>query len=459
MRGPLARLLPRRIAAQTAMVVVVAVALVHLAITAQFTLLHRRDDDRRRDFVHPQTLVRLVEAAATADARARLIEDVARAYPALDLRWSAEAPPGAAGAPAAFPDRPGPPFDGLGRGLRVVDLDGAGRAMPFGPERPPPPPGGGPRRLAIGLADGGWLIFTDRPPPPPPFFFGPFGTSIVFAVLTSLLLGVWAARGLVGPLRALAAAARDFDFEREPQPLPHRGPEEIRIAAGAFEAMRWRIRSLVEDRTRMLAAMGHDLRTPITRLRLRSEYVTDGALRAEIQRDLAGMAAMIDGALTYLVEGRHREPPALVDLATTVQTICDGWADLGRDVAYEGPDHLVARLRPTAIERAFANLVDNALKYGRRCRVRLNTAGGEVVVEVEDDGPGIDEAERPAMLQPFVRGDAARNMDDHRGFGLGLAIVQAVVDGHRGRLEFASVEPHGLRVRVVLPATGQGREG
>ncbi len=286
---------------------------------------------------------------------------------------------------------------------------------------------------------------------------------MIFAGMASLLLGLWAARGLVGPLRALAAAAREFDIDGETKPLPRRGPEEIRVAAAAFEAMRRRIRSLVDDRTRMLAAMGHDLRTPITRLRLRSEFVTDEKLRADILCDLAGMTEMIEGALTYLSEGRHAEPLGLVDLSAMIQTICDPWVDLDRQIEYQGPDHMVRRVRPMAMGRALSNLVDNALKYGRRCIVRLSEdAAGGVVIEVEDDGPGIPEADHEAMLRPFVRGDAARNMDDHRGFGLGLAIVKAVIDGHGGRLVLSAAVPHGLIARVELPASkveAGGRHG
>jgi signal transduction histidine kinase len=460
MTGWIDRLTPRRIAAQSAAVVIVSVVLIHLAIMVQFRLQESRDGEWRRDFVHAPTVVRLVAASAAGETRRRLVAETAKAYPALGLDLVGEPPLGARG-PAAPGERPrfGGPFDDFDPALRVVELGPDGAALP--PREPPPsgfggpsgPPG--PRRFAIGLDGGDWLVISDRPPPPPPvpLRLGPWGISLIFVALSSALLGLWAARGLVGPLRALAAAARDFDIEADPKPLPRRGPEEVRVAAAAFEAMRLRIRSLVEDRTRMLAAMGHDLRTPLTRLRLRSEFVGDPALEAEMQRDLAGMSEMIDGALTYLAEGRHREAPALVDLTATLETICDGWSDLGRDVTYQGPPHLVRRVRPLAIERALANLVDNALKYGTRCIVRLaEAADGGAVIEVEDDGPGIDPAEREAMLRPFVRGDAARNMDDHRGFGLGLAIVQAVVDCHHGRIDFDDVRPQGLLVRVSLPA-------
>lgn len=445
MTDPIRRLLPRRIAAQSAAVLVVAMVTIHLAFAVHIRLLETNADGRRRDFAHVGTVMRAVMVAPAGEERRRVADTLRRAFPDIDVVLDRTAPATAAGSEARRTRLP-PPFADLGPQAHVVEVTPAGA-------------GAVPRRFAVELDDAEWLFVTDRPPPPPPFLFGPWGTSIVFVLLSAGLLGVWAVRGLVTPLRALATAARDFDIEGEPAPLPRRGPEEVRVAASAFEAMRRRIRALVEDRTRMLAAMGHDLRTPLTRLRLRSEFVADAALRSEIQRDLAAMNAMIDGALTYLAEGRHREAVGLVDLPALLQTICDGWSDLGRDVAYAGPDHLVCRVRPVAIERVFANLIDNALKFGTRCAVRLRGEGGDVVVEVADDGPGIAAADREAMLRPFVRGDAARNMDDSRGFGLGLAIVKAVIDGHHGRLELLDASPHGLLARVTLPASASATGG
>lgn len=450
MKRFIAHLLPRRIAAQTAAVVVLSVVLVHVAITVQFLLLDDHPGDRR-DFVHVGTIVRLVAAAAPGEDRHDTVEDAARAFPSIQVSLSSKPPPGLP-TPLPPPDRhgpPGSPFGDLGPQVRVFE------AVNGGEWRDRPPPDGDRsigRHFAVAFPSGEWLHVVDRPYPRPPLFLGPTGVSIVFIVLSSLLLGFWGVRGLVGPLRALAAAARDFDIAGEAAPLPKRGPEEVRVAAAAFEAMRLRIRSLVDDRTRMLAAMGHDLRTPLTRLRLRSEFVGDDGLKAEIQRDLSAMTEMIEGALVYLAQGRDGEKPALVDVSATLQTIADGWSDLGRDVTYDGPAHLALRVRPLALERAVNNLVDNALRYGTKCILRARSvADGGATIEVEDDGPGIAESEREAMLKPFVRGDAARNMDEQRGFGLGLAIVAAVVAAHRGTLHFDDAVPHGLRARIELP--------
>jgi signal transduction histidine kinase len=459
MRTLFGRLMPRRIATQSAAVVVASVVLIHLAITAQLWLLESRVEVQRREFVPAWHFVRVVTSARQGDERERMIAGLSRAYPSIDLTLSRSPPSGATMTLDPAEHRPPLPlYVEIDSNLVVKELTSEtnGFASPATAAGPTGSfVGVGAHRFAVGLPDGDWISFTDRPPPRPQVLFGPWGTTVIFVALSSILLGLWAVRGLVGPLKAFAAAAREFDIEGEPAPLPRHGPEEVRVAASAFEAMRLRIRGLVEDRTRMLAAMGHDLRTPLTRLRLRSEFVGDDAIKAEIQRDLAAMNGMIEGALTYLTEGRHREAIGLVDLSATLQTICDGWNDLGRDVTFEGPDHLVRRVRPIAIERAFANLVDNALKFGNRCTIRLEALKGAVVVEVEDDGPGIAEADREGMLRPFVRGDVARNMDEARGFGLGLAVVKAVVDGHDGRLDLESATPHGLLVRITLPVVGE----
>lgn len=444
MKRLLRRLMPSRIAAQMAAVVIVSLVLIQIVVSAAFHFL--REPHGTNEPIHIGTLVSLVAAETTGNDRAHMMGEIERIFPDLHARLTREPP-----ALEPIELRPGEehgPFgsltERLGAHYRLGLVAGSPREAVAGR-----PPG---RALAIGFDDGDWLIL-DEPSRPQPPFIGPFTASVIFGAICSLLLGLWAARNLVRPLRSLANAARDFDIEGESRPLVDAGPEELRVASRAFDAMRERIRILVEDRTGMLAAMGHDLRTPITRLRLRSEFVGDDALREEFLRDLSSMNDMIEGALTYLREGRHQEKTGLVDLSALLETICDQFGDMGHAVVYEGPDHLARRLRPHALTRAFTNLVDNATKYGDRVVVRLAaTDDGGCRVEVDDDGPGIPAEERDAMLRPFARGDAARNMNDGSGFGLGLAIVRAVVEGHRGRVTLTDSPLGGLRVAVDLPA-------
>jgi signal transduction histidine kinase len=216
--------------------------------------------------------------------------------------------------------------------------------------------------------------------------------------------------------------------------------------------MHRRIRALVEDRTRMLAALGHDMRTPLTRLRLRSEFVADETLRRQILSDVDRMKDMTQAAVSYLRDGQAAQAMMPVDAASILQTICDEFADMGHRVEYTGPDHLTVEARPGELQRAVTNLVDNAVRYGQVVHVRLTRQDTTIRIEVEDDGPGIAAADRSAMLQPFIRGDEARNMDEPTGFGLGLAIASAVVGALRGKLTLDDAPARGLVARIELPA-------
>lgn len=455
----LRRLMPRRLAAQMAAVVILVVVVIQSAVSLSFHLLHDRGHPPG-EHVHLDTLLPILAAEERGDDRRRMVAELGRIFPDLTPRLTQTPPPlrdlpPRGRGPGAFG---GGPIADLAERLAgrvriaVVDDRPPASSPSSAPPAPPPRSPDGGIDVAIGFHDGEWLILRDRPPPPPPFL-DPFLASIGFAVVSVLLLGLWAARNLVRPLRSLANAARDFDIESEPHPLVEAGPEEVRIASRAFDAMRDRIRTLVRDRTGMLAAVGHDLRTPITRLRLRSEFLADEAVRAEFLRDLELMNDMVEGALTYLREGRHDEKLSLVDVAALVATVCDQFEDLGHAVTYEGPGHLALMVRSQSLGRAVTNLVDNACKYGRAIVVRLAArAEGGCRIEVEDDGPGIAEAEREAMSRPFVRGDAARSLNDAGGFGLGLAIVRAVVDGHRGTMTLGSGRLGGLLVTLEIPA-------
>ncbi|MFY9291072.1 MAG: ATP-binding protein, partial [Methylorubrum rhodinum] len=265
-----------------------------------------------------------------------------------------------------------------------------------------------------------------------------------------------------------------FGTADEAPPLPKRGPEEVLALARALDRMRARVLRLLDDRTQMLAAISHDLRTPITRLRLRAEFIEDERAREMTLRDLDQMNGLVESALSYVRDGQggaSEGEPALIDLASVVQTVCDGFSDVGAAVSLERSRHVLVRGRPDDLQRALTNLVDNAVKYGGGARIRMGPARGMdvqgacpgVAVEVLDDGPGIPEAERHAMLQPFVRGDRARNLNAATGFGLGLSIVLAIVEGHGGRLTLENRRTDGkvggLCARIELPLAASSRAG
>jgi signal transduction histidine kinase len=221
--------------------------------------------------------------------------------------------------------------------------------------------------------------------------------------------------------------------------------------------MRERITTLIDDRTRMLAAISHDLRTPITRMRLRSEFIEDHVHRSHMLGDLDQMRSMLESVLSFLRNDRKFESMTLVDIATTLQLVTDQFADMGHKAVYDGPQHAVVTARPDDLHRSITNLVENAVRFGAEATIRLSVSPNTVTIDVEDDGPGISDARKQAMLEPFVRGDDARNMDETAGFGLGLSIARAIVLAHGGELSLNDRQPHGLIVRIELPVHQQGR--
>ena len=429
----------RGISGQIAALVVASVVTLHLIITASF-LIHRPDQpDPSFDRGHAQLAAAAqLLGAAPAPERPRLMGDIARAFPLLGIESIA---PGASPA-AAEPD--GINLHGLhrrlGNGYRIFAL----------------PPDGESRRLGLALPDGAMISMNILPEPRrPPFLGGPWMTTLLFAVISVTLLGLWAARALTAPLSSFAKAAESFSLNGAAAPLPERGPEEIRSVAKALNRMRERITGLIDDRTKMLAAISHDLRTPITRMRLRSEFIEDETHRSRMLVDLDQMRSMLESVLSFLRNDRKLEAMTLVDIASTLQLVTDQFGDMGRKVSYDGPPHAMATVRPDDLLRSVTNLVENAVRFGAEATIRLRTSPDQVTIDVEDDGPGISDARKDIMLEPFVRGDDARNMDEASGFGLGLSIANAIVLAHGGALSLHDRQPHGLVVRIQLPVHQQ----
>ena len=424
-----------RIGGQMAILVLISLLAIHAVIAASIFIGHRGEPWGPPNESPAQivTLVRLVAATAPAE-RAHLLADMARAFPHMDVALAATMP-----APQDRDPRLRFLGDHLGPGFVLAKL-------------PATPSVGEGLAIAVELPDG--AVLTARLPPrfEPPILGGPIGSTVLFVIVSVTLLGIWATRALRRPLSGFAKAAEGFSLEGEAVKLPERGPEEIRAVAKAFNRMSDRVKTLVGDRTKMLAAMGHDLRTPITRLRLRSEFIADGELRGQMLRDLEQMNAMTEGVLVFLRDGQTRELATAIDVASSLQTICDQFADLGHDVQYQGPDHATLTARPDDLRRAVANLVENAVRYGTHIVVRLTADDAGLCIAVEDDGPGIPDAHKNAMLEAFVRGDDARTMDDRAGFGLGLSIARTVAEAHGGTLTLHDHAPQGLSARITLLA-------
>jgi signal transduction histidine kinase len=272
-----------------------------------------------------------------------------------------------------------------------------------------------------------------------------------FSALTFAILILWATRQVTQPLRAFAEAAETFSLESEPADLPELGPREVRVAARAFNRMQDKIERLIRERTEMLASIGHDLRTPITRLRLRAEFM-DHSMRVAVTRDLNLMARLVDGALAHLRDGRWSPSPSEVFcLADFVERVCEDFSDTGASVEFNITDRPVVLGRSEDIERALNSLIDNAIKYGSRAHVRVLSRADMAVVEVEDDGPGIPEGEEEYLMEPFTRGEPSSSGS---GFGLGLSTVKAIAIDHGGYLRLANSTRAGLLAQFAIPIGG-----
>lgn len=310
--------------------------------------------------------------------------------------------------------------------------------------------------LSAHMPDGAWLNVRASLPPPRPWHSPTF--LVAFLVMTAMaaLLTVWAVRRLMRPVRLLAAAAERLGRDVNAPPLPETGPSEVATAAAAFNTMALRIRRFVQDRTGMLAAIGHDLRTPITRLRLRAEFMDDDEQRAKMLADLDEMERMIGATLDFARDDAATEPASAVDLAELARTVVDEAADAAPDLAeritYSGPARLTVRVRPVALKRALANLVGNALAYGGAAAVTLAPpAHGRVRLTVEDRGPGIPEDAMERVFAPFQRLETSRNRETG-GTGLGLPIARNILRAHGGDVTLANRPGGGLAATVTLPA-------
>jgi signal transduction histidine kinase len=277
----------------------------------------------------------------------------------------------------------------------------------------------------------------------------PLISAMLFVFFLVAVLSVWAVLRIIQPLQRLSTTVERFGREVEVAPLTEEGPREIRRAARAFNQMQERIAGAVRDRTRMLAAISHDLRTPITRMRLRVELEHSGDYRVKTMRDLDLMQRMISSALDFLRGAQVDDPVETVELGSLLQTLCDEAGESGADVVYAGEDTIFCRCRPNALSRAVTNLVENACRYGRHARVEARQMGDEVFIDVLDEGPGIPDPLKLEALQPFSRLDPARAMGD--GVGLGLAIVADIARHHGGRLALLNRAGGGLLARIVLP--------
>lgn len=316
------------------------------------------------------------------------------------------------------------------------------------PRRMGPPAHG--LTVAIGLEETRWLNVETVFSRPPVQWAWPSVVSLWLMALAILLVVWFAVRSIARPMRALARAADRFGRGGEAVPVPLEGPSEVRVVTEAFNTMQERIGRFVRERTEMLAALGHDLRSPLTAMRLRAELIDDEETRDRLTASIEEMQTMVEATLAYAKGIADHEAMATVDLAEIVRDVADEVAAGGGTVEIDATGPTEASVRPTALKRALRNVVENAVRYGGSAAVRLERDGGDVVLVVEDEGPGIEESALERVFEPFTRLESSRSRETG-GTGLGLAIARTIVRAHGGEITLANRPEGGLRATLRLP--------
>jgi two-component system osmolarity sensor histidine kinase EnvZ len=302
---------------------------------------------------------------------------------------------------------------------------------------------------SLQLSDGSWLHFRAQD------LVGEWPLKLRRILVASLpmialvIIALVTLRVILRPLGLLAEAVTRVGYG-DSTVLPEQGPAEFRYLIRAYNDMRSRIVTMIKDRTEALAAVGHDLRTPLARLRLSADSVSDPETREALIHDLDEMELMLDSLLTYFRGDDHPEKPGLVDLAVLVATVVDDLQDRGYAITYEGPEHCDATLRPVEFKRALSNLTNNAVQYGSRAWVRMTADEHMIRIFVEDDGPGIPEADMQRVLIPFQRLDPARQRNTS-GVGLGIPIAVRAIAAAGGKLILSNRPEGGLCAQINLP--------
>ena len=305
--------------------------------------------------------------------------------------------------------------------------------------------------ISIELAEGRWFNAES-------VFLGPPGEErqrtwifLVSSILIVSIVSVFMLGRITRPMKHLAEAANKLGRGEDIPPIPETGPREARATTRAFNEMRDRLKRYIDDRTHMLAATGHDLRTPMTSLRLRAEMVDDPELRENMLRTLDEMQRMTEAMLDFARGDAEREETRDVDLNALVSSIVGDLIDMGLKAEFAESGAATLRCRPFALTRALRNLVENGARHGGGARVSLAIRDGSMEIAIEDDGPGIPDQRLEDVFDPFVRMDEARNQESG-GLGLGLGIARTIIHAHGGHIAISNKKPSGLAVKVVIPA-------
>ena len=409
------------------------------------SLIYRRA--LARELNVPQTSVRFERYQSADPVRRALLRA---------LLWS---PPRMAATTGALPPTLNAPFYPPGvRPLLAVDGPTplppamAFREAPPVDVNPPPidrlPPVAGDFSVAVQQAAGDWMVVKPSPEP----FPNPWQQRFILWFVACFIIigpaGYFVARRLTAPIGLFAQAAERLGRDPTAPAIELSGPAEIGRAASAFNEMQARLKRYVEHRTEMIGAVAHDLRTPLARVRFKIETLPPG-VKDSIGRDILQMEQMIDAALAFVRDAAHIRSRELFDLGSVVQCVVDSAAMMGADVKLASSEPVIIEADGFGLGRLFSNLIDNAVKYGRRARVRIYRQDGSAVVEISDSGPGLQPAELERVFEPFYRVEPSRNPDTG-GIGLGLAVGRSIARAHGGDVSLAN-GARGLVARVRLP--------
>lgn len=379
----------------------------------------------------------IIDAPSEVDLEAHLEAHGDHAPLHFEIRTRTPPPPAA----------PAPPRPARGDRRDVV-------AEVSAPDAPPPMFAPAPRGVALisgfeigaRLPDGRWLLMRQGRNWAELGWIGRAALILAGALAVLSLLAVLFARRLTRPIRSFADAVQAVGVNPQSEPVREEGPRELRGAARAVNTMQARLRALIADRTKTLAAVAHDMRTPLMRLRLVAEN-TPPEQRERLAKEIAEVEALVASFIAFARDDPAEEARVRIDLAALLQSLTDDHAESGRDVSFAGEERLIVTGQSLGLKRLFNNLIDNALKYGARARVSLKREAGAVIVDIADDGPGVAPGLRESVFEPFVRLD---NGEARAGAGLGLPAARSIARAHGGDVVILDAEAGGL-VRVTLP--------
>ncbi|WP_321817329.1 sensor histidine kinase [Paraburkholderia sp. J69-2] len=304
--------------------------------------------------------------------------------------------------------------------------------------------------MAVQLDDKSWVLFIANHRRLGNLLPTRLATMLLSVTALILAASLLATYFLARPIRQFADELRRIGGDPRAKPVPETGPMELRSAIAAFNSLQGQLRKFVDDRTLMLAAMSHDLRTPLTKIRLRGEFIDDDEQRARLFRDVDDLQAMADSALSFFRDDYKDEGATVFDFAGLLRTIADDYCDQGATVSYVGPDRFAMSGRPFSLRRACMNLIDNAVKYGGTAEVELVCTQFEISVTISDHGPGIPVDALDKVFTPFFRIEQSRNRLTG-GMGLGLTSALAVIRAHSGNIVLSNRKEGGLTVYITVP--------